>query len=296
MPENKGIMVFGEIVDGAITGNTTELLGIGSKLAQALGEELIGVLLTGQAKDAPQEMIAYGADKVYIAENPLLGEYDSDIYVTALAKLCTEIMPNILLMEHTIVGRDLAPRLAFRLNTGLGTDCTELGIDPDSRLMVQTRPVYGGNAQTTVVVETARPQMATVRPKSMTPLERDDSRKGEIVSWQLDVDGSVARTRVVDRVKAELGGMKLEEAPVIVSGGRGMGSADAFKELEGLADVLKGMVGATRAACDSGFAPPAVQIGITGKVVSPRPLHSGGPIRCQPTYVRVPGLQGDSSH
>ncbi|MEE9198379.1 MAG: electron transfer flavoprotein subunit alpha/FixB family protein [Dehalococcoidia bacterium] len=269
MAESKGVMVFGEVADGGITGTTAELLGKGRELAQALGEEVIGVVFAGQAGNAAQEMIAHGADKVYVAEDPSLGEYDTDIYTTALAKLCNEVTPNIVLMGHTVVGRDLAPRLAFRLETGLGTDCAELSIDPDSKLMVQTRPVYGGNAQATVVVESARPQMATVRPKAMTPLERDDSRTGEVTSWQAGVDQSMAKTKVVDRVKAQLEGMKLEEAPVIVAGGRGIGSAEAFKELEELAGVFKGLVGATRAACDSGFASPSIQIGITGKVVSP---------------------------
>lgn len=269
MAESKGVVVVGEVADGSLSSIAAELLGKGKELAQALGEELIGVVLAGEEKDAPQEMIAYGADKVYLGEDAALAEYNSDIYVTALANLCKEISPNILLMGHTIMGRDLAPRLAFRLETGLGTDCTNLSIDPDSRLLVQTRPVYGGNAQANVVVESARPQMATVRPKTMVPLERDDSRSGEIVSWQAGVDASVARTRVVDRVKAEAGGMKLEEAPVIISGGRGMGSSERFKDLEEAAGILNGLVGATRAACDSGFAPPSVQIGITGKVVSP---------------------------
>ncbi|MFQ5872280.1 MAG: electron transfer flavoprotein subunit alpha/FixB family protein [Dehalococcoidia bacterium] len=269
MAESKGVAVFGEVSDGSITGPATEMLGKARELAEALGEEVIGVVFAGQAGNAPQEMIAYGADKVYVAEDAALAEYNSDVYLTALANLCNEISPNILLIGHTIIGRDLAPRLAFRLDTGLGTDCTEISIDPDSKLMVQIRPAYGGNARATVVVETARPQMATVRPKAMTPLERDDSRTGEVVSWQPGVDASMAKTKIVDRVQAEAGGMRLEEAPVIVAGGRGIGSVEAFKELEELAGILRGMVGATRAACDSGFASPSIQIGITGKVVSP---------------------------
>ena len=269
MAESKGVLVFGEVADGALSSTTKELLGKGSELAQALGEDLIGVVLGGEVQGPAQEMIAGGAGKVYAAGDSIPAEYDPDIYVAALANLCKEISPNILLLGHTVIGRDLAPRLAFRLDTAVGTDCIDLSIDPDSKLMVQSRPVYGGNAQAEVVVESTRPQMATVRPKTMAPLEADPSRSGDVVSWHPGVDASASRTKVVDRVSAEATGMKLEEAPAIVAGGRGLGSAEAFKELEGLATTLGGLVGATRAACDSGFISPSVQIGITGKVVSP---------------------------
>ena len=269
MADSKGVMIFGELADGSIDSTTKELLGKGRELADSLGEELIGVVFSSQAGDADREMIAHGADKVYVSEESYFGEYNSDLFVAALAKLTQETSPNILILGHTILGRDLAPRVAFRLDTGLGTDCTDLTIDQESELMVQTRPVYGGNAQTTVVVETARPQMATLRPKTAAASERNDSRSGEVIHWQAAIDPSEARTRVVDRVKAEAEGGRLEEASVIVAGGRGIGSVEGFHQLEELAKHLNGMVGATRAACDSGYASPSVQIGITGKVVSP---------------------------
>ena len=269
MAENKGVMILGVLADGSIDGTTKELLGKGRELADALEEDLIAAVFSNQAGDAAQEMIAHGADRVYVSEEPYFEEYNSDLFVTALTKLAQEVAPNILIMGHTVVGRDLAPRVAFRLDTGLGTDCTDLAIDQESKLMVQTRPVYGGNAQTAVVVEITRPQMATLRSKTATPSKRDESRSGEVIMWQAGVDPSEARTRVVDRVKAEAESGRLEEASVIVSGGRGMGSVEGFQQLEELARNLSGMVGATRAACDSGYASPSVQIGITGKVVSP---------------------------
>ncbi len=269
MADSAGVAVLAEVTDGSISGMTTEMLGKARELADALGEEVIGVVLAAQAGDAAQAMIAHGADKVYVGEDPALEEFNADTYTAAAANFCNEASPNILLVGHTAQGRELAPRVAFRLDTGVGTDCTDLSIDPDSKLMVQTRPVYGGNAQATVVVESSRPQMATVRAKTMTPLERDDSRSGETVSWSPGVDASTARAKVVDRVEAQAEGMRLEDAPVIIGGGRGLGGADAFNELEDLAKLFGGMVGATRAACDSGYITPAVQIGITGKVVSP---------------------------
>lgn len=269
MADSTGVAVLAEVAAGSLNSTTAEMLGKARELADALGEEVVGLVLAGQAGNAAQEMIAHGADKVYVGEDAALAEFNSDIYTAAVTNFCNEVSPNILLVGHTAEGRELAPRVAFRLDTGLGTDCTDLSIDSDSKLMVQTRPVYGGNAQATVVVETSRPQMATVRAKTMTPLESDGSRSGETISWQPGVDASVAKAKVVDRVEAQAEGMRLEDAPVIIGGGRGLGSAEAFNDLEELAKLFGGMVGATRAACDSGYITPAVQIGITGKVVGP---------------------------
>lgn len=269
MAENSGILVFGEIADGGLSGTTKELLGKASEMAGTLGEGVIGVVAGTGAKVAAQEMVAHGASKVYCAEGGALDAYDSEVYTSALQGLVGEVSPSILLMGHSEIGRDLGPRLAFRLDTGIGTDCTDLNIDSETNLMVQTRPVYGGNAQAQVVVDGSSPQMATVRPKTLQPSEPDDSASGEVVDWQPSVDASASRTKVVDRVKAEASGMKLEEAPAIIAGGRGVGSSEAFDDLAEIAGTLGGLVGATRAACDSGYISPSVQIGITGRVVSP---------------------------
>lgn len=269
MTDYKGVMVLGEVADGKVEAITAELLGAGRSLADALGEELSGVLLGSNIAGLSKDLIAFGANKVYTVDDPLLKEYQTDAYVTVIQRVCHEVKPSILLIGQTIIGRDLAPRLAFRLETGLATDCVELHIDPASKLLVQTHPCYGGNARAHIVCPTARPQMATVRAKTMTPLERNDSRTGSVIPLQANIDQSALKTKVLNRVKEEAAGIRLEDAQVIVSGGRGMGGAEGFKHLEELAKIVKGAVGASRAACDAGYAPASVQIGLTGKIVAP---------------------------
>ena len=269
MADNKGIMICGEVVESKLAAITTELLGVGRKLADELGEELSAVLIGEKVTDIAEEAIRFGADKVHVIEGPLFKDYVTDSYVTALEKLCQEASPNILLMGQTSMGRDLAPRLAFRLGTGLTTDCLDLAIDADTKLMLQTKPVYGGNAISVVVCEETRPQMATVRPKSMEPLERDESRKGEVVPFEPSIDESAIKVKWLEKVKEEVEGVKLEDAEVVVCGGRGMGGPEAFEQLEELAKLLGGAVGATRPPCDSGWLPATCQVGLTGKMVTP---------------------------
>jgi electron transfer flavoprotein alpha subunit len=269
MADNKGVLICGECADGSLASITSELLGIGRKLANELGEELSAVLLGDQVSAAAQEAIAFGADKVYVIDNPALKEYTTDPYVAAMDKLCQEAKPNILLMGQTAMGRDLAPRLAFRLGTGLTTDCIELGIDADSKLMLQTKPVYGGNALAIVVCEQTRPQMATVRPKSQEPLERDDSRKGEVIAFDGGPDASKSRVQFLERKMTEVEGIKLEDAEVVVCGGRGIGGPENFPQIQELAKILGGAMGATRPPCDSGWVPATIQVGLTGKIVTP---------------------------
>lgn len=269
MSDYKGVMIVGEFTDGTLGAITGELLGIGRKLADSLSEPLSAVLLGEKVSDAAKDVIAFGADNVYIVESPLLKDYVTDAYVGAMERLCQEVKPNILLMGQTAIGRDLAPRLAFRLGTGATLDCLDLKIDPQTKLMVQTKPVYGGNALAEVVCEKTRPQMATVRPKTMEALPRDDSRKGEIINFDPRLDASKIRVKFLERVKEKVEGVKLEDASVIVCGGRGMGGPDAFGPLRELAQLLGGAVGATRPPCDNGWVPPTLQIGLTGKIVSP---------------------------
>lgn len=265
MSDHKGVLVFGEVSESI----TYELLGAGRTLASALGEELSGVLLGSDIGGMAKQLIAFGADKVYEVDDPLLKEYQSDAYVVVIEKICREVKPSILLLGQTIIGRELAPRLAFRLETGLATDCDELDIDPTSKLLLQTRPCYGGNARETIICPTARPQMATVRPKTMSPLQRDDSRVGAVIQVKAGLDPSLIRTKVLERVREEAAGVRLEDASVVVAGGLGMRGAEGFKQLEKLARILKGAVGATRAACDAGYAPAPAQIGLTGKIIAP---------------------------
>ncbi len=283
MAEGKGVLILGECADGKLASVSTELLGIGKKLAGELGEELVAVVLGDNVGDAPKGAVAFGADKVYVIQSPLLKEYTTDPYAAAMAKLCGEIKPNILLMAQNAIGRDLAPRLAFKMDTGLATDCIDLAIDGSTKLMKMTKPVYGGNAVAIIVCENTKPQMATVRPKSQEPLERDDSRSGEIINYDAGLDASQARQQFVERKMTEVEGVKLEDAEVVVCGGRGIGGPENFPQLQELAKMLGGAMGATRPPCDSGWVPTTIQVGLTGKIVTPT------------LYIAI-GISGASQH
>jgi len=243
---------------------------------------LLCILVGDKLGEAPKKSIAFGADKVYTAEDPLLKEYQTDSYVAAMEKAAKDISPRILLFGQTSVGRDLAPRLAFRLGVSLSMDCIELSIDSGTKLLQQTRPVYGGNARAIFTSEVS-PQMATVRQKAMSPLEPNESRKGDITPIKVELDPAKIRTKVLDTVKEEVVGVKLEDAQAIVTGGRGIGGPDGFKQLEELAKVLKGAVGASRPPCDNKWVPDTMQIGLTGKIVTPE------------LYIAV-GVSGASQH
>ncbi len=268
MSEYKGVMIYGEATDGKLAAITTELLGCGRKLADNLGQELGAVLIGSGISSLAQEAIAFGADKVYVVDDPLLKDYQTDSYVLVMEKVVKQVMPQILILGQTSIGRDLAPRLAFRLETAAAMDCIELAIDPDSKLLWQTRPVYGGNAQATFTYE-SYPQIATVRAKAMSPLERDASRQGEVITIEAGLDPSAIRTKILEKVPEEVAGIKLEDAEVVIAGGRGIGSAEGFKQLDELAKILKGAVGATRPPCDNGWVPDTWQVGLTGKIVAP---------------------------
>ena len=282
MAENKGVMVFAEVKEGKLAAITTELLGCGRKLASDLGQELSCLLVGSDVSSLAQEAIAFGADKVYVVDDPLLKDYQTDSYVSVVEKAAKQAMPQILLIGHTSIGRDLAPRLAFRLETTVSTDCVQLDIDPDSKLLQQTKPVYGGNAQAIFTCQ-SYPQIATVRTKAMSPLERDDSRQGEVITIEAGLDPQVIRTKVLEKVVEEVKGIKLEDAEVVVCGGRGIGDAEGFTQLEELAKILKGAVGATRPPCDNGWVPASYQIGLTGKIIAPN------------IYIAV-ALSGSSQH
>ena len=269
MAKYKGILVCGELMDGKLASITTELLGCGRKLADDLKEDLCCLLAGDSVGEASKEAIAFGADKVYTVEHPILKEYQADSYIQVAEKLARDISPRIILMGQTSMGRDFAPRLSFRLGTSLTTDCLDLSVNPETKLLVQTRPVYGGNAQA-IFTSDVMPQMATVRTKAMSPLERDDSRKGEVIATKIDIDTSKVRTKILETVKEEAVGIKLDDAPVIVSGGRGMGGPEPFQTtLKELAALLHGAVGASRPPADNGWVPEALHIGLTGKIVAP---------------------------
>jgi len=261
-------MIYGEVTEARLAAITTELLGCGRKLADDLGQELCAVLVGSEISNLAQEAIAFGADKVYVIDDRLLEDYQTDSYVSVMEKVVKQVMPQILLLGQTSIGRDLAPRLAFRLDTAASMDCLELAIDPDSKLLLQTKPVYGGNAQASFISE-SYPQIATVRAKAMSPLEQDASRQGEIITIEAGLAPSAIRTKVLEKVPEEVAGIRLEDAEIIVSGGRGIGGAEGFMQIEELAKILKGAAGASRPPCDNGWVPAGWQVGLTGKIVTP---------------------------
>ena len=275
MSEYKDVLVYSEIVEDELSALTIELLGAGRKLADDLGESLAVLLMGSELDKAAKDAIAFGVDKVYVVDDPGLAEYNSDLYTDVITRICQQLLPSVFLLGQTDVGRDVAPRVAARLNTALTTDCVELRVDSVTRLLIRTRPVYGGNALAEMV-SASRPQIATVRPKSMVPAAHDAARQGKINAIKLDVAPSVIKAKLCNKIKDEIAGRKLEEAAVIVCGGAGVGGVEGFNQLRELAGILKGAVGATRVPCREGWVPLSLTIGQTGKVVSPELFISIG--------------------
>jgi electron transfer flavoprotein alpha subunit len=283
MSDYHGVLICGEILEDKLVTITTELLGVGRRLADELDEKLFAVLIgSGIASELAQECIYFGADKVYVIDDPIFKYYLTDSYVAAMEKLTQNLKPDLVLFGQTSMGRDLAPRLAYRLNTGVTLDCIKLLIDSETRLMQQTKPVYGGNANAIYVCQT-KPQVASIRPKTMSPLERDASRMGEIIPFAPNIDVTAIRGKVIEQIKEEVKGIKLEDADVVVCVGRGIGGPEGLEKIEKLARLLNGAIGATRPVCDNGWVPEQNQIGLTGKVVAPR------------LYIGV-ALSGSSQH
>jgi electron transfer flavoprotein alpha subunit len=265
----KDVWVFIEHKKGKIANVSFELLGEGRKLAGALGCKLSGMLLGEDVEQCAQEAIKYGADKVYLTESPVLREYRTDAYTAGAVNLIKRHKPEIVIFGASTQGRDFAGTVATNLYTGLTADCTGLDIDPETKLLRQTRPAFGGNIMATILCQKHRPQMATVRPKVFAMPEKDDSRPGEIIREQLPIGEDEVRTEILEFLKvAET--VNLMDAEVIVSGGRGVGGSDDFAVIRELAEVLGGAVGASRAAVDAGWIPYEHQVGQTGRTVRPK--------------------------
>lgn len=281
MVEGNGILVCGELTEeGQVAPITFELLGAARRLAPEVGGEVTCVLLGSGLDGHAQEAIAHGADRVLLVDDPLLKDYQGDAFVPVVERIVRERGPALVLLGQTMVGRDLAPRLAARLGTAVTMDCIDLAVQ-EGRI-VATRPCYGGNAHARYAFVTS-PAVATLRAKSQEPLERDDARQGQVERVEAGLDPAAVRTRILGREKQQAEGVRLEDARVVVSGGRGLGGPEGFQQLEELASLLGGAVGASRAVCDLGWYPVSHQVGLTGKVVTPE------------LYIAV-GISGASQH
>ncbi|MFC1946225.1 electron transfer flavoprotein subunit alpha/FixB family protein [Chloroflexota bacterium] len=270
LDEYRDVWVLAEHHEGRISNVTLELLGKGRELAADLGVQLAAVLLGSNVGQMCPQLISHGADKVFWADDPLLEQYQTGTYADVITQQVRQHKPEIVLVGASFVGRDLAPRLARRIGTGLTADCTALVIDKEARLLVQTRPAFGGNIMASIVTPQHRPQMSTVRPRVMQALTPDNSRKGEVIKVESNIDPRSVMVKILEIVKEGKKSINLAEADIIVSGGRGVGAPDGFKAIEALAEALGGEVGASRDVVDAGWISSIHQVGQTGMTVRPQ--------------------------
>ena len=265
----QGVFVFAQQVDGQVAGVALELLGKAHELAQVRQTRVTVVLLGHHVSGLTGELIAAGADRVLVLDRPELEVYMTEPYTWAMARIIREYRPEIVLTPATAIGRDLAPRVSSRVHTGLTADCTGLEIQEETGNLLMTRPAFGGNIMATILCPEHRPQMATVRPGVMRRLPADASRQGEVVLLDWEVPPQTRNVEILEVVKAVSEAVDIQDAKVLVSGGRGMGGPENFKLLEQLAEVLGGTVAASRAAVDAGWIAKDRQVGQTGKTVRP---------------------------
>lgn len=266
----KGVLVFVETRDGAPAKVALELLGRGRGLADERKVPLYAALLGHQVGTMAETLIAHGADVVLTVDDPQLAEYRTAPFCRALTGIIRDVKPEIVLIGATIIGRDLAPRTANRLRTGLTADCTELAVEAASGLLLQTRPAFGGNVMATIVCPNHRPQMSTVRPGVMKPMTADKTRKGEVRAVKIGLKDVDLKVIVRETITSAARHVDLSEAQIIVAGGRGVGGAQQFNTLRDLAAALGAEIGASRAAVESGWIDHDHQVGQTGKSVSPK--------------------------
>lgn len=294
LSDYKDIWVYAEQRDGKLMNVALELLGEGARLAKDISDEtkLCALLVGDKIEHLAKECFEHGADVVYLIEDPLLKNFSTDGYTKVISDALNEYKPEIVLYGATHIGRDLAPRVAGRLDTGLTADCTSLNVsvkkyiefaeanttlntatlkpdDPDKGLKM-TRPAFGGNLMATIICPNTRPQMATVRPGVMDKMEVCEGKTGEIIKVKHDLKESDIRTKLLDIVKSTKEIVSLTDADIICSGGRGLGDADGFELMKKFADKVGGVVGASRAAVDSGWIDHSHQVGQTGTTVKPK--------------------------
>ncbi len=268
--EASGVWIFCEQKRGVIQSVSYELLGKGRELADKRKAKLCALLLGHEIEKRALDLIARGADTVYVVDHPQLKNYLDEPYTAVLVRLIKKYRPEIVLCGATSIGRSLISRVAVKIGTGLTADCTGLDIDPKEEILLQTRPAFGGNIMATIITPHHRPQMATVRHKIMKEAEPDPRRKGEVLKEIFEEDVYASRTRLLDIIEEISATVNIAEADIIVSGGRGMKGPENFPIIEELAKALNGAVGASRAAVDSDWIPYSHQVGQTGKTVCPK--------------------------
>lgn len=290
---SKDIYVVAEQRDGNIAKVTMELLGEATKLAGELGEKVYAVLMGDQIKDKAQDLIEHGADGVVVVEDPMLAEYVTEPYAKALTAVIKNYDPNIVLFGATSIGRDLAPRVAARVHTGLTADCTRLDVDMnnyfdflhatsnadtdaiakrlgmDDKNLKMTRPAFGGNVMATIRCADHRPQMATVRPGVMKKLDAVAGKEGTVEEFKVEFEAADMNVTIKEVVRETKKAVDITEAKVLVSGGRGIGSPEFYDELQKVADLLGGEISSSRANVDAGWIARDRQVGQTGKTVRP---------------------------
>lgn len=266
---SKDIFVFIEQRDGKPQSVGYELLGEAAALACDLKQKVVAMLLGDGMGAYAQELIEYGADEVLIVDDPMLKEYLTSPYAKALTAIIESRQPEIVLFGATSIGRDLAPRVSARIKTGLTADCTALSIDPDTKLLMMTRPAFGGNLMAVIRCKNHRPQMATVRPGVMQPMEKEEGRQGKIEKIEIEFQSTDKDVELLEIIKKKKTGADITQTKCLVSGGRGVGCRDNFCYLQELAELLDGQVSASRAAVDAGWMDKERQVGQTGKTVRP---------------------------
>ena len=280
LEEYKGVFIFAEQVDNKISNIAYELLGKAKDLAKDLGTEVTAVLIGSGVKDLADSLAVYGADRVIVVDDPELKDYRTEPYAHALASVINEFKPEIMLVGATAIGRDLGPRVSARVATGLTADCTSLEIgnfplEPVANQeqlhnqLLMTRPAFGGNTIATIACPYNRPQMATVRPGVMQKIAPIEGAKANVVEFNPGFTPDNQYVEILDIVKSVVDTVDISEAKILVSGGRGVGSAENFKLLDDLAEVLGGTVSCSRAVVDNGWKPKDLQVGQTGKTVRP---------------------------
>ena len=278
--ECKGVFIFAQQVDNKISSISLELLGKAKDLAKDLDEEVTAVLIGYEVKGLADELAQYGADKVIVIDDKELKDYRTEPYAHALASAIEEYKPEIMLVGATAIGRDLGPRVSARIHTGLTADCTQLDIgdfplvaipgqEQLHKQLLMTRPAFGGNTIATIACPYFRPQMATVRPGVMQKITPDKSAKASVIEFNPGFTPNKNYVEIQEIVKQVSNVANIQDAKILVSGGRGVGSPENFKILDELAEALHGTVSCSRAVVDSGWKPKELQVGQTGKTVRP---------------------------